>query len=78
MGSNTIGDKYFPIIHTGEYGFSRDGKTELKICGYSLGKYPKECDYIYDHCKEWGFFGDGLCFSCHHEDDNCPFKNIKL
>lgn len=78
MEGNTMSEENFPIINTGDCSWSSDGKTELKICGYSLGNYPKEYKHIYTHCKNWGFFGDGAFFSCNRDDNNCPFKDIKI
>lgn len=75
MEGNTVDT--FPIVHTNDYSWSNDGKTELKLCGYSLGNYSKEYHYIYKNCKYWGFFGEGLCFSCDCPTDDCPFKDIK-
>ena len=56
------------------------------ICGYSLiGFFDEDTrksmrfaeDYIYEHCRYWGFFGDGLCFTCTCGEDVCPFKDVR-
>ena len=56
------------------------------ICGYSLiGFFDEDTrksmrfaeDYIYEHCRYWGFFGDGLCFTCSCGEDVCPFKDVR-
>lgn len=66
-------NKKKPIIDGGKW----NGK-KLYLCGYSLADDKKKFNYIYKNCKYWGFFGDGLCFSCHYEGKECPFKNIKI
>lgn len=55
----------------------------LCICGYSLEGFKEEKernkvmqDFTYEHCKHWGWFGDGLCFTCHYPGKKCPFSKL--
>lgn len=57
----------------------------MYICGYSLDGFKppeeqnkKKHDYIYNNCKHWGFFGDGLCFTCNYPGKKCPYDKVKI
>lgn len=57
----------------------------MYICGYSLDGFKppeeqnnKKYDYIYHNCKHWGFFGDGLCFTCNYPGKKCPYDKVKI
>lgn len=57
----------------------------LYICGYSLDGFKppeeqnnKKYDYIYHNCKYWGFFGDGLCFTCNYPGKKCQYDKVKI
>ena len=57
----------------------------LYLCGYSLDGFKpsdaqnkKKCNYIYNNCKHWGFFGDGLCFTCKKKKKKCPYDKVKI
>jgi len=38
----------------------------------------KKHDYICNNCKHWGFFGDGLCFTCNYPGKKCPYDKVKI
>ena len=59
--------------------------NNIKLCSISLlgftkmheedpKLYKKIMDEIYDNCKFWDFFGDGLCFTCNNPN-KCDFMN---
>ena len=61
---------------------------DFKVCPFSLfgfywPKYPekykegqKKIKFIEKNCEHWGYFGDGLCYSCHYKEGECKFPDM--